>query len=1664
MRASSRSPDLTHRPPESISQGTDDGSAHFTPSDDDSDDGIPMVEGPDAYELQPIASDDQIHGNAGQSRRFSASSAQSFELYTPDEDREVRRKLDRRLVAFMALLYCLSFLDRSNIGNARIAGLEKDLKLGLREYEWLLRAFYITYIVFEWMTLMYKIVPPHIYISICVFSWGIFASLQSVTTSFGSLLVLRALLGVSEAAFGPGVPFYLSFFFRRNELALRTGLFISASPLSSSFAGALAWLITKVGENGPLSPWRLLFLLEGFPSIIIAVWAWDFIPDSPGTAKWLTNRQREVAVLRLRQEKEAAELEQSSEKYPIQGTSPRGINVKEIIQTLKDPKCYLTAFMFFSCNVAFSSMPVFLPTIIKDMGHSSMNAQALSAPPYLFAFVIVVITAYLSDLHQSRSLYIILHSLLASLGYITIAVAGYYQIPNNTIRYIALYPACAGFFSAITIIITWTINNQDSDSKKGTGMAIMNIVGQCGPLVGTSIFPKDEGPWYVKGMTICAVFMLLVGVLAMILRFVLKRQNNNIRDKAGDYAGVPVEEDGQRSKSSSDARERPDPAMGPPGIAESPTSIAADIAKEENERSSTDLRSPQATVVNEIPTNDFKPESDVEQVPSMPRGETEEIELKGEEEDPPIPESFKRSSSPAALQKTKAAAYEKVGEEGINRMHKFSLYETSTRFYLVGADIMDQHYRVLKIDRTAPPGHLNIFEDDIVYDKREMNQLLNAIDDGNKATGGLKLKCSTWGLLGFIRFTEAYYMLLITKRAQVAMLGGHYIYQVDGTELIPLTTGSTSRFQKDRNPEEARFLGILNNLDLTRSFYFSYAYNITRSLQQNIIRERTALNEGMHRPPPDYQDMFAWNHYLLEPASTALKNMYDWCHPIIHGYIDQSSLNVYGRRVFITIIARRSRFFAGARFLKRGSNDLGYVANDVETEQIVSESLNTSFHAPGPRLYANPTYTSYVQHRGSIPLYWTQDNTGVTPKPDIDLNLIDPFYSAAALHFDNLFERYGTPVYVLNLIKARERTPRESKLLYEYQHAINYLNQSLPADKKIIYEAFDMARASKTRGQDVIGTLEHLGEKVLTTTGFFHNGDHDTGSAQVQNGVARTNCIDCLDRTNAAQFVIGKRALGRQLQALGVIKGNTVEYDSDCVDCFTHMFHGHGDAIAIQYGGSHLVNTMATYRKINHWQSSSRDMVESFKRYYHNSFLDSQRQEAYNLFLGNYVFAQDEPMLWDLTTDYYLHHESPRVWLGKARRDYINWYTPSHLEPRSLPTSTVPCKKQLQLTQKGVSLYDDYWYEYYRPLALSSFLKIFAFRINNQSDMTRQQGIDKLHADKHVAFHTQDLSPFIIRKKQHDQESPRKEGKKPLRKGVTIVDPSSDTDARRQSYLARRRKEQYPTIPELITSPVRGSILRDPHFETDMPTSAPPFLGTFPPLSNSESTSFSQSRNPKLADKSLINQWTLAQFYEHSLDPTVTSAEEAEYSRYVEHPLNLPLVVSSETPSTDDPGALEFYEYLCMDEEGVKPVSSLDDHVSISDAAQVPLPSLYDSALLDTASVRSLPFAQNQAHNNYAARPTSSLSLSTPFSHHPPLPPDPVPAATANLSTPKFQTSEEDIEEFEEFLTVLDNPLDVLEEDGTKKRYKAYRQWLKGKSFFKQSKVDPEWQNQLPLR
>ncbi|KAH8429606.1 putative MFS transporter [Aspergillus melleus] len=512
-------------------------SAQYTPVSDGSEEEHVPSSGrrppPGSLKLQTdLDLDEDFFSDAGSDPGYESygdaprdSEQSSLPKYSMAEEREVVKKFDRKLIPFLALLYMLSFLDRSNIGNAKIAGLMEDLKLTSSQYEWLLTAFYITYILFEWMTLMYRVVPPHIYIALCVCGWGLVATFQSLATSFGVLVFLRALLGITEAAFGPGVPFYLSLFYKREELAFRNGLFISAAPLASSFASSLAWVIVKLSSNGPIAPWRTLFLVEGFPSVVVAVFAWLLIPDSPGSARFLNPRQRTVAKLRM-----------GENKTDFSGSHQNKFDWREVGKTLADPKSYIAAFMFFSCNVAFSSMPVFLPTIIEDMGYSSLTSQALSAPPYLLAFIVVLITAYISDRNRSRSTYLILHAVISSTAYLIIALTGHFHTHLPTpahvlIRYLCVYPATAGFFSAITLIMTWTMDNRVAKEGKGASIAVLNVIGQCGPLLGTRLYPASDRPWYVRGMATCSFFMMVVAGLALLLRVLLQRANRRVQRK-----------------------------------------------------------------------------------------------------------------------------------------------------------------------------------------------------------------------------------------------------------------------------------------------------------------------------------------------------------------------------------------------------------------------------------------------------------------------------------------------------------------------------------------------------------------------------------------------------------------------------------------------------------------------------------------------------------------------------------------------------------------------------------------------------------------------------------------------------------------------------------------------------------------------------------------------------------------------------------------------------------------------------------------------------------------------------------------------------------------------------------------------------------------------------
>ncbi|KAI0107659.1 MFS general substrate transporter [Hypoxylon sp. NC0597] len=446
------------------------------------------------------------------------------ELYIdPVVEKRVRNKIDRVLVPLVMGLYLVAFLDRSNIGNAETAGMSKDLGFDDPHYQWLLTIFYIPYIVFEWAALMWKAVPPHIWATCCVLVWGLASTLQAAAFNWSGLMACRFFLATAEAGYGPGVPYLLSFFYKRHELGFRCGIFLSAAPLATTFAGALAYGITS-GHPAHIANWRLLFIVEGVPSVLLALVAYYRMPDSADTASFLTEEERRVAKIRA--------IQQTGSEGAKRIGRP---NFKDVFMSLKDIKTWIPPLMYFSCNVSFSSLPVFLPTILQNMGFTAINAQGLSAPPYFLSFLVCILTTWIADKTRQRGLMIIGLSLLAGVGYILLLAC-----KSVAVRYFGVFLAAAGVFPAISNILPWTVNNQGNDSKRGAGIALLNIIGQCGPLLGTRMFPARDAPYYIMGMGVCAAFMFFNALLALILRTYLAWENRKFEanDEAARQAGT----------------------------------------------------------------------------------------------------------------------------------------------------------------------------------------------------------------------------------------------------------------------------------------------------------------------------------------------------------------------------------------------------------------------------------------------------------------------------------------------------------------------------------------------------------------------------------------------------------------------------------------------------------------------------------------------------------------------------------------------------------------------------------------------------------------------------------------------------------------------------------------------------------------------------------------------------------------------------------------------------------------------------------------------------------------------------------------------------------------------------------------------------------------------
>ncbi|CAD6994300.1 unnamed protein product [Ceratitis capitata] len=389
---------------------------------------------------------------------------------------------------------------------------------------------------------------------------------------------------------------------------------------------------------------------------------------------------------------------------------------------------------------------------------------------------------------------------------------------------------------------------------------------------------------------------------------------------------------------------------------------------------------------------------------------------------------------------------------------------------------------------------------------------------------------------------------------------------------------------RDPSRIEKRITDELHKIfDDTDSFYFSFDSDITNNLQR-----QSAAGEQRQQ----YDDRFFWNMHMIADILKFKDNT--WVLPIIQGFV-QIEPCVIGNECFtLALVSRRSRYRAGTRYKRRGVDEQGNCANYVETEQILSFRHH---------------HLSFVQVRGSVPIFWSQPGYKYRPPPRLDRGEQET-YEAFELHFTKEISIYDG-VCIVNLV---EQSGKEKLIGDTYaKHVIKYNNDRLTY---VTFDFHDYCRGM--RFENVSALVEALAPEAGAMG--FHWRDQ-RGVICNQKSVFRVNCMDCLDRTNVVETAIGKAVLESQLVKLGLSPPYT-PIPEQLKSPFMIVWANNGDIISRQYAGTNALKgdyTRTGERKIS---GMMKDGMNSANRYYLARFKDSYRQATIDLMLGNQVSAE----------------------------------------------------------------------------------------------------------------------------------------------------------------------------------------------------------------------------------------------------------------------------------------------------------------------------------------------------------------------------------------------------------------------------------------------------------
>ncbi|KAI0760295.1 MFS general substrate transporter [Fomes fomentarius] len=440
---------------------------------------------------------------------FPASDTQRRE-----EEKRLVRKLDRRLMPMLCAMYLFAYLDRANLGNARLQGLPRDTLQGDPTgvlFDWVTSAFYFPYILWQVPAiLLLKLSSPRIWIGVMGVGWGLCTVLSSTAFNFPGLMIARIGVGVFEAGFSPGFPFYLSLFYTREEIGMRTAYCYGFATVAGAFSGLIAFGIQHL--HTALANWRLLFIIEGIPTVLLGLCAILTLPSRPEDTIIFNEKEREIALERRNRGRK--------------GDIGRMVQKTHIISAFKDWKVYCAGVVHFAGDCATGSITAFLPTIIKTFGHTDAIAQLLTVPPYAVAGLVLCLTSYASDRLQSRGVFIAVACFIAGVGYVLLLT-----VSLNNVRYFATFCITAGAYTAIGLVLAWFSHNFGSETKTAAGIPLFNSLGQCGSILGSHLFPSKDGPRYIKGFAATAAvqFSGAIGALTLATYYSLENRRRDRR-------------------------------------------------------------------------------------------------------------------------------------------------------------------------------------------------------------------------------------------------------------------------------------------------------------------------------------------------------------------------------------------------------------------------------------------------------------------------------------------------------------------------------------------------------------------------------------------------------------------------------------------------------------------------------------------------------------------------------------------------------------------------------------------------------------------------------------------------------------------------------------------------------------------------------------------------------------------------------------------------------------------------------------------------------------------------------------------------------------------------------------------------------------------------------